>query len=49
VPAALAPRFRGNCSAAAALPLLAAIAARMPTVVAMPYHDGDCLALAYTP
>lgn len=48
VPAALAPRFRGN-AAAAALPLLAAIATRAPTVVAVPYHDGDCLELAYTP
>ena len=48
VPAPLAARFRGN-AAAAALPLLAAIATRTPTVVAVPYHDGDCLALAYTP
>lgn len=48
VPASLAPRFRGN-AAAAALPLLAAIARRTPTVVAVPYHDGDCLELAYAP
>lgn len=48
VPAALAPRFRGN-AAAAALPLLAAIATRTSTAVAVPYHDGDCLELAYTP
>jgi Beta-ketoacyl synthase, N-terminal domain len=48
VPAALAARFRGN-AAAAALPLLAAVATRTPTVVAVPYHDGDCLELSYTP
>jgi hypothetical protein len=47
VPAAL-PHFRGN-AAAAALPLLSAIARRTPTSVAVPYHDGDCLALSYTP
>jgi hypothetical protein len=49
VPAVLAPRFRGNCSAAAVLPLLAAIAARTPAMVVVPYHDGECLELAYTP
>ena len=48
VPANLAARFRGN-AAAAALPLLAAIAARTAAAVAVPYHDGDCLELAYTP
>jgi hypothetical protein len=48
LPPALAPRFRGN-AAAAALPLLAAIAARTPTAIAVPYHDGDCLELRYTP
>jgi beta-ketoacyl synthase-like protein len=48
VPAPLAARFCGN-AAAAALPLLAAIAARRPTAVAVRYHDGDCLELAYTP
>ena len=48
LPPALAPRFRGN-AAAAALPLLAAIAARTPTGIAVPYHDGDCLELRYTP
>jgi hypothetical protein len=49
VPAPLAAHFRGNGSALAVLPLLSAIAARIPTVVAVPYHDGDCLELAYTP
>jgi len=44
----LAARFRGN-AAAAALPLLAAIATRTPSAIAIPYHDGDCLELAYTP
>ena len=48
LPPALAPRFRGN-AAAAALPLLAAIAARTPTAIAVAYHDGDCLELRYTP
>lgn len=48
VPPALAARFRGN-AAAAALPLLAAVAKRTPTLVAVPYHDGDYLELAYTP
>jgi hypothetical protein len=48
LPAALAPRFRGN-AAAAALPLLAAIAARTPATIVVPYHDGDCLELAYAP
>jgi hypothetical protein len=48
VPEALAARFRGN-AAAAALPLLTAIATRTPTVIAVPYHDGDCLELSYTP
>lgn len=48
VPEMLASRFRGN-AASAALPLLAAIARRASTVVVVPYHDGACLELAYTP
>ena len=47
LPSALASRFRGN-SAAAALPLLAAIAAHKSTAIALPYLDDAYLHLAYT-
>ena len=47
-PTMLAAHFAGN-AAAASLPLLEAIARRVPTAVTVPFLDGVCLELAYAP